>query len=192
MLDGAGDVNAGVHVSGGNCGRMISVIRASASILLLLIGVAAFAQDSTSEGAEPGRTATCDELIGFWKLVPLNDASINEVDPWPLPFQWFIFTEDGHVSSMMATEDRELSRSDLEEVLSELGSDSPTYRCEEPWLIIEYPELPGQLELWGKNIFIRRAGLQNAMPFEVGDVVLTLADPDDRHMIYYRWLRKAQ
>ena len=171
---------------------MIKVTRSAVFVLLPFFTANALAQDSTSDTGEPGRTATCDDLVGSWELVPLNDASINEVDPWPLPFQWFLFTEDGHVKSMMTTEDREISASGLEEVLSELGGESPTYRCDEPWLIIEYPELPEQFELWGKNIFTRRAGLQNAEPFEVGDIVLTLADPVDRHMIYYRWLRRIQ
>ena len=171
---------------------MVEVTKVAVSIFLPFFAVVALAQESTADSGEPGRTATCNDLVGSWKLVPLNDASINEVDPWPLPFQWFLFTQDGHVRSMMTTEDREISARGLEEVLSELKDSSPTYRCEEPWLIIEYPDLSGQYELWGKNIFVRRAGLQNAEPFEVGDIVLTLADPVDRHMIYYRWLRRIQ
>ncbi len=136
-----------------------------------------------------GRTATCEDLIGFWKLVPLNDPSINEVDPWPLPYQWFGFYPDGRLVSMGKTEDASYSKDELDEIFSAMKESAPIYSCEDSWLVVENQDGSGMAELWGKNIFTYRAGKKNNEPYEIGDVVMSLAAADDGRPIYFRWLR---
>ena len=90
---------------------------------------------------------------------------------------------------MMTNEDADLTGPELREILAPLPR-SATYRCVGQWLIIEYRELPGRQEVWGKNIFTRRAGLNNRIPFEVGDIAMGLAGPPDGRPIYFRRLRR--
>ena len=162
---------------------------ASVSIVAVLL---ASCTSVPSKGDDPpGRTATCAELVGFWRLVPLDDPTINKVNPWPLPFQWFAFYEDKHLVSMMTTEDSTYSREQLAAIFEPLREGAPTYRCEGPWLVVEYPQGQGAPEVWGKNIFTRRAGLNNPTPFERGEIVLTLSDRGGSEMMYFRRLRKV-
>jgi hypothetical protein len=153
-------------------------------LCLLTISVASLYAEEPA-----GREATCEDLIGFWKLVPLNDSSINEVDPWPLPYQWFGFYPDGRMVSMGKTEDASYSKGELDEILTAMKASAPKYRCEDSWLLVEYQDGSGIGEVWGKNIFTRRAGLKNKEPFEIGDVVMSLSATDDGRPMYFRWLR---
>lgn len=160
------------------------------SIIFLAISLLLYAGSTLQAEEAAGRSATCDDLVGFWKLVPLNDASINEVDPWPLPYQWFGFYEDGRLVTMGRTEDADYSANELDEILSVMKESAPKYYCDESWLIVEYQDGSGLSELWGKNIFTRRAGLNNKQPFEIGDVVMSLSAVDDGRPMYFRWLRQ--
>ena len=155
------------------------------SLILLVHAASALPAEEVA-----GRTATCEELVGFWKMVPLNDVSINEVDPWPLPYQWFGFYEDGRMVTMGKTEDVDYSAEALDEVLSTMKESAPIYYCDEPWLVVEYQDGSGLGESWGKNIFTRRAGLDNKRPFEVGDIVMSLVAVDGGRPLYFRWMRK--
>lgn len=140
--------------------------------------------------SEVGRTTECHELWGYWKLVPLRDESINEVNPWPLPHQWFAFLPDGRFLSMMTNEADYKSRWELEAILNQLGSEVPRYRCDASWLVISYPGDDG-LEIWGKNTLLVHARAESKMAFAPGDIALTLAAPDDGRMIYFRHLRRV-
>lgn len=44
---------------------------------------------SVAAGAQPGRFAVKEELVGYWEMVPIPDAEkMNQVNPWLIAYQW--------------------------------------------------------------------------------------------------------
>jgi hypothetical protein len=155
------------------------------SVCLLIVWFTCLSVSTTiAEESEYGGAPTPDEIIGLWKMLPLADPSINVVDPWPLPYQWFAFYIDGRMASMQKNEDADLSKRELMEILSIVKESAPTYRFQDDFLIVEYPDAPGQIEIWGVNIFRKDTRVTKK-----GDLFMTLAGGDDGKPVYYRHLR---
>ena len=158
--------------------------------LFIFFIIFAVAQVSLAQ-SEMGGFATKEQLIGFWEMVPLANAkSINKVDPWPQPYQWFGFYDDGHVVSMQATEQERYSARELEEAFSVLKSRSPTFKFQGGFLVIEYPDIPGHMEFWGLNIFAK-SELVGRNEIRKGDIIMSLAGGSDGGPVYYRLLRRV-
>ena len=69
-------------------------------ITLLFISITAVSQkgNKSDAGGWPAR----NEIIGFWKMVSFPKLEkMNKENPWPQPYQWFAFYDDGRVFSMM-------------------------------------------------------------------------------------------
>lgn len=145
------------------------------------------ATTSFAEDSDVGGPPAPSEVLGYWRMIPLSDPSINEINPWPAPFQWFAFYADGRLVSMAATDDSDYSAQDLEAIFSKLAKSAPTYRWDGAFLLVQYRGDDEPRELWGMNIFRRDTAVSKA-----GDVVMTLAGGDDGRPVYYRLLRRVE
>ncbi len=145
---------------------------------------------SLPQVSDPRRVPSCAELVGFWQLMPLDDPSVNEVEPWPLPYQWFGILPDGYFVSMMTNEPGSFSAEQLEHIIAPVKGRSPTYRCRKHFLIVSYP-FADLNEMWAMSRFKRRAGLFKPAPFEEGEVVLRLMNRDASRTVYRRRLRRV-
>ncbi|MBO6535458.1 MAG: hypothetical protein JJ966_04500 [Balneolaceae bacterium] len=154
-------------------------------LFFILVVVPCFAQ---SDDEEPtGGPPTTDELIGFWKLQELP-PDMNKVNPWPLPYQWFGFYENGKLYTMMNTEDEDYSVEDLKEIFSALPEEkTPNFVHQGQFLTVDQPEMQDYLELWGVNIFYKDVGKFA----KKGDLIMSL-DDGNGEVIYYRLLRKIE
>lgn len=139
---------------------------------LLLFTFTVVAQD-TSNKSSAGGPATAKELVGFWKMIPLPNPSVNKVNPWPQPYQWFEFTEDGKVYSMMVSSNKEYSKQELRKAFDVFPKKRvPNYKMYGAFVIIDNPEIKNYLEIWGTNIFAKNIdGIA-----QKGDLMLTLDD----------------
>jgi hypothetical protein len=135
--------------------------------------------------SEAGGPATAKELVGFWKMIPLPNAAMNKVNPWPQDFQWFWFTEKGKVYSMMKAENSEYSSTELATAFKILPKDmTPNYKLQGQFVIIDNPAIKNYKELWGTNLFAKDIeGIAKK-----GDLIMTL----DGKVLYYRLLRRIK
>jgi len=139
---------------------------------------------------EAGGPATAAELIGFWKMIPLNPAA-NKVNPWPQKYQWFEFTKEGKVYSMMTnSDDKEYTVGELNTAFKVFTKvEVPNYKVQGQYVVIDNPKIKDYLELWGTNIFAKDIdGIAKK-----GDLIMTLDDGTQTgKVVYYRLLRRVK
>lgn len=145
-------------------------------------------QETKSTKSEAGGPATATELIGFWKMIPVNPA-VNKINPWPQKRQWFEFTKDGKIYSMMTnSDDKEYTEAELNTAFKVFTKiEVPNYKVQGQYVIIDNPKIKNYFELWGTNIFAKDIeGLAKK-----GDLIMTLDDGTQTgKVVYYRLLRK--
>ena len=151
-------------------------------VLAVLIGAAC-------AGQPPGRFATTQDVMGFWEMLPLNNAEhVNKVNPWPLPYQWFGFYEDGTLASMARTERASYSRDQLAAILDVVKASAPKFSWSKGLMVVRYPSLPWATEYW--VVHLNTAGLELQIgKLRPGDLVMTLVDREGKP-VYYRVLRR--
>ena len=158
-------------------------------IFFLFIASSAISQEKSTK-SDAGGSATAKEIIGFWKMIPLPNKSANKVNPWPQEFQWFEFTKEGKIYSMMLSDNKEYTSVELEFVFKVLPKDkTPNYKFQGQFVTIDNPEIKNYKELWGTNIFAKDIeGLANK-----GDMIMTLDDGTQTgKVVYYRLLRRIK
>ena len=151
------------------------------------MAVSGFCQEQKK--SEAGGPPTKSELIGFWKMVDFPArAKMNKEDPWPQPYQWFAFYENGKVSSMMTDIKADYSRKELEEIFAAFPPAMlPDYEYDGRFVRITNPDIADYMEIWGVNLFARDIG-NNARK---GDLMMSLDDGEGTP-IYYRLLRRVE
>jgi hypothetical protein len=156
---------------------------------LLLLSFNVVAQDGNKK-SQAGGPATPNELIGFWKMVPLQNPKINKINPWPQSYQWFEFSKDGKISSMMSDENKEHSSNELHTIFKVFSKNRiPNYKVNGSFVTIDNPEIKNYLEIWGTNIFAKDIeGIAKK-----GDLMMTLDDGTQTgNVVYYRLLRRVK
>lgn len=147
-------------------------------------------QETKTTKSDAGGSATSKELVGFWKMIPLPNKAVNKVNPWPMAYQWFQFTENGKLYSMMLSDSKEYSTSELTTIFKTLPKDkTPNYILQGQFVIIDNPTIKNYKEIWGTNIFAKDIeGVAKA-----GDLIMTLDDGTRTgKVIYYRLLRRIK
>lgn len=150
----------------------------------------AICQEAKTTKSDAGNPATAKELVGFWKMIPLPNKAINKVNPWPLANQWFQFTKDGKIYSMMLSENKAYSANKLAAIFKVLPKErTPNYKLQGPFVMIDNPGIKNYKELWGTNIF----GKDISGLAKKGDLIMTLDDGTQTgKVIYYRLLRRVK
>lgn len=141
-----------------------------------------------SQANEAGGPPKAEELVGFWKMEPWPNPDVQKINPWPMPYQWFGFYEDGRLYSMMKTEGGDYTAKDLHEIFTALNMNPPRYELHGQFLTVNDPNIDGYEELWGVNLFSRDLG----SVAKKGDLVMSLAGGKDGAPVYYRLLRKVK
>lgn len=156
---------------------------------ILLISFNAVSQD-TNKKSEAGGPASSKELLGYWKMIPIPNLTLNKVNPWPKPYQWFEFTKDGKVSSMMSSENKEYTKQELHALFAVFPKNKiPNYKVHGAYVTIDNPDVKNYLEIWGTNIFAKDIeGIAKK-----GDLMMTLDDGTQTgKVVYYRLLRRIK
>ncbi len=156
---------------------------------ILLISISAISQDTNKKSAAGG-PASAKELLGYWKMISIPNLAVNKVNPWPQPYQWFQFTKDGKVSSMMSSVNKEYSKQELHVLFEAFQKNKiPNYKVSGSFVIIDNPSVKNYLEIWGTNIFAKDIeGIAKK-----GDLMMTLDDGTQTgKVVYYRLLRRIK
>ncbi|OGX06710.1 MAG: hypothetical protein A2Z88_09540 [Omnitrophica WOR_2 bacterium GWA2_47_8] len=164
-------------------------LRGSLSIVCVVIMLLVILSPEMVIGEEElMRFAQKEDVIGLWEMIPVP-AEFNRVNPWPMPYQWFGFYENGRFSSMMTTESYTLQKQELEEIFAQRKLEVE-YRLEGDWFILTYQSLPGHQEYWGINLVLKEATLASSIHILPGDLLMTLEG--DEGIVYYRHLRRVR
>jgi hypothetical protein len=127
------------------------------------------------------------EVIGHWRMVQLPEETrqkINKIDPWPQPYQWFAFYDDGRHNFAFSSKD--MTVADLEAVFA-MGENSRfeyleehrVYRITQPDGISLYMTI---------SVCRRPLNLVNSR-FETGDLLMAILDNKGQR-VHHRQLRR--
>lgn len=169
--------------------RKLQIKNIVLSLFLLLISHNIVSQEGKTKSSAGG-PATAQELIGYWRMVPLPNSAVNKVNPWPQKHQWFQFTKEGKINSMMDDENKDYSEKELQTIFEVFPKHKvPNYKLEGQFVIINNPEIKNYSEVWGANIFVRDIdGVAKK-----GDLIMSLDDGSQTgKVIYYRLLRRIK
>ena len=147
--------------------------------VFLVLVVLSIGAQANSVGGVPSPK----EIVGYWKMVPIDKPELNKVNPWPMPYQWFGFYSDGSLVSMGKTENGVYTRDELSSIFAEVKPSAAKYYWQGEMLIIQNSGSTNQSEVWGVNIF--RKDVRFA---KMGDLIMTLAGGKDGSPVYYRHL----
>lgn len=160
-------------------------------ISLFFISFNIFCQESNKSdaGGWPARS----EILGFWKMVSFPKLEkMNKENPWPQPYQWFAFYDNGKVFSMMMDKDANYTKQELQQVFEALPNQgTPTFTYNGKFMIITNSEIKDYREIWGVNLFAKDIGSN----VKKGDLMMSLDDGTgngNSSIIYYRLLRKIE
>lgn len=159
------------------------------SILFLFLVTAINGKAQEQKKSKAGGPPETKDLIGYWKMVPIPNADkVNKVNPWPQPYQWVAFLENGKVYSMMTDTDYDYTPEMLKQIFDVLpAAKTPNYVHNGQFLTIDSKEIKDYQELWGVNLF----AMDVKSFIKAGDLMMTL-DDGSGNVIYYRLLRKIK
>jgi hypothetical protein len=159
-------------------------------LYLFFLSLTAISQEGNKSDA--GGWPERSEIIGFWKMVRFPKLEkMNKENPWPQPYQWFAFYEDGRVFSMMTDQDANYTKQQLQEIFEALPKTTPTFKYNGKFMVIVNPEIKDYREIWGVNLFAKDVG----STVKKGDLMMSLDDGSGKgnsSIIYYRLLRKIE
>ena len=150
------------------------------------------APESGSAASKKFRVASISEVIGHWQMVQMPEATrqkINKVDPWPLPYQWFIFYDDGRYNSAQSDSGAQVTVEELDQYFAtgpnqsrfEFLGNKGIYRITQPGEISQY---------WAIIVCHEALDFRGSR-FEVGDLLMMLYDKNGE-VVYNRHVRRMQ
>lgn len=156
-------------------------------LLLVLLSSAASAQ------AQNIPVTSAREIRGCWERVDFSDEAkkmMNEVEPWPIRYQWFCFGPDGTLSTYGSSKPANLTAAQLGDLLKSLPK-TFSYSVL-PHSIIKTEALSGKETLhWGAAF----AGTSRAFDqkvIEKGALIMSLFDQKKNKPVYWRYLKRVQ
>lgn len=160
------------------------------TISLLFLSTIVFCQENNKSDA--GGWPERNEILGFWKFGNFPKLEkMNKENPWPQPYQWFAFYDDGRVFSLMTYKDADYTKQELQQIFEELPKRTPTFKYNGKFMFIVNPEIKDYREIWGVNLFAKDIGSN----IKKGDLMMSLDDGSgngNSSIIYYRLLRKIE
>jgi len=132
-----------------------------------------------------------DDIIGCYEKINFSEEAqkqINDIEPWPMPYQWFCFESDGTLYTMGSNRYEKHSSKSLREIFKVLPKDI-TYTIIQPGIIKTEQKSVNQTLIWGGN-FMGAAVLFDQTVFEKGTFFMSIFSPKKQKNIYYRYLKK--
>ena len=160
------------------------------SIFIIIVILMTFTSkiDAQSDTSKIGFFPSKQQLIGVWEMIELPNKDLNQVNPWPLPYQWFRFDSNGKICSFMTSVKKKYSIYELDVLFNTFPKNkTPNYHLLGQFLTIDNPDIDDYQEVWGVNVFSKDVeGVAKK-----GDLIMTL-DDGEGEVIYYRLLRKVE
>lgn len=132
-----------------------------------------------------------DEIIGCWERIEFSDATkkiMNEIEPWPLPYQWFCFEQDSTYFTYMSNTPQSPTTSDFRKSIKILPK-SFTYSIL-PQSFIKTEAASGKETLYWASAFLGATREFDGKIIEKGTLIMSLYDQKKNKAIYWRYLKK--
>ena len=155
-------------------------------LLLVLLSNAASAQ------AQNTPVTSAKEITGCWERVDFSDEAkkmMNEVEPWPIRYQWFCFEPDGALSTYGSSKPANLTAAQLHDLLKSLPK-TFSYSVL-PQSIIKTEALSGKETLHWGAAFLGTSRAFDQKVIEKGTLIMSLFDQKKNKPVYWRYLKRV-
>lgn len=159
------------------------------AFLLFLISLS-FA---TNVQAQNTPVANAREIVGCWERIDFSDDAkrrMNEIEPWPIRYQWFCFEPDGTFSTYGASSPAKLTAAQLRDLLKPLPK-AFSYSVL-PQSIIKTEALSGQETLYWAAAFLGTSRAFDQKVIDKGTLIMSLFDQRKNRPVYWRYLKRIQ
>ncbi len=136
---------------------------------------------------------TAADIIGCWERVDFSEAAqkqINEIEPWPIRYQWFCFESDGTLYTYGSSVYSKQTSTSLREAFKSLPKEI-TYSVLQKGIIKTEQKSAQQTLIWGGN-FMGNPVFFDGKVFEQGTFIMSLYSQKKQKNIYYRYLKRVQ
>ena len=134
--------------------------------------------------AQPG------DVVGYWQMIPMSAelTAKNVENPWPLPFQYFVFYANGETFAHMSTHATAHTPASLDQLHAMLPKTVRYAFNADGFMVVTRADQPDARELWGVNL-LAQDFTSGGTDFKKGDLLMSL---DDGHgnPVYRRLLRR--
>jgi hypothetical protein len=157
-------------------------------LIVVLLSIPAIHQAAWAQE----RSATRDEIVGSWEMVPLSPARQPNViaNPWPAPCQWYRYSSSGTVFNMNESPGpcRKTSSQDLDKAAANL---SPVVfwkyeistATSKGVLVVTRTDVKNYVEYWNVHVVT-----QATPEFKSGDLLMYLMKIDSGKAVV-SWIR---
>lgn len=160
------------------------------SVVLLLL---ALLSSIASAQVQNTPVTSTKEITGCWERVDFSDEAkkmMNEIEPWPIRYQWFCFESDGTLSTYGSSKSVNLTAAQLREQLKSLPK-TFTYSVL-PQSIIKTEALSGKETLHWGAAFLGTSRAFDQKVIEKGTLIMSLFDQKKNKPVYWRYLKRVQ
>ena len=154
-------------------------------LLLAFLSNATYAQNTPLTSAK--------EITGCWERIDFSDEAkkmMNEIEPWPIRYQWFCFESDGTLSTYGSSKPANMTSAQLRELLKPLPK-TFTFSVL-PQGIIKTEALSGKETLHWSAAFLGSSRSFDQKVIEKGTLIMSLFDQKKNKPVYWRYLKRIQ
>ncbi|MDH5766154.1 MAG: hypothetical protein OEZ38_09070 [Gammaproteobacteria bacterium] len=138
-----------------------------------------------------------NDVIGCWERVDFSKAAqkkINEIEPWPIRYQWYCFEPDGYLYTYGSTKYTTQTSESLRDLFKALTKDIK-YTIPHKGIIRTDQNIPNstskQSLAWGANS-MGDTVLFNGKTLSKGTLIMSLYSKEKQKNIYYRYLVRVK
>jgi hypothetical protein len=122
------------------------------------------------------RNATFGDFAGGWERVPLPPGTSNHFEPWPSPFQYFYFTNDGRIGWIMSSQVViGISQHELKNLLDKAGWYHLISTNHGGYYFFQYTK--NMREVWFCRLALKDHA-EGTLTIKAGDIMMLLMQPD--------------
>ncbi len=148
---------------------------------------------STAASAQTQNTPVTNakEITGCWERVDFSEDAkkmLNEMEPWPIRYQWFCFEVDGTLLSYMSSKPANMTSVELREMFKPLPK-TFTYSVL-PQSLIKTEALSGKETLYWASAFLGATRAFDQKVIEKGTLIMSLFDHKKNKPVYWRYLKR--
>jgi hypothetical protein len=141
----------------------------------------------------PEPVETTKDVIGCWERIDFSEEAqkkINEIEPWPIRYQWYCFEPDGTLYTHGSTRYSKHTSKSLREIFARLPKEI-TYTLLQKGVIRTDHMSVKQTLTWGASFTAATVSFDGKI-IEKGTLIMALYDQQKKRNVYFRYLRKLQ
>ena len=155
-------------------------------LMLVIYSFPAFGQGNTIS------VNNSEEIAGCWKRInftPAEMKKLNQVEAWPLKYQWFCFYPNGDLKTIMTTKGENPTARDLKKALDILPS-AIQYSIPQKGIIYTEHKQANEKLYWVSAFFPQDVQI-GSQKIKKGTLLMTLRNSSGKD-VYYRFLERIK